>query len=418
MRNIFSKRIAVIMTAILMAALLFAGCGQLSDPAAGLPEAAPRSVILNKDARPKEGVKATTFYISSIIDLIGFAQTVQSNPEVWGVLTADITLPDPTPWTPIGEISSSDLVKYIGTFDGQGHTISGLEIRSSTSYAGFFAINDGTIKDLTLQGTINVTPSADVDYIGGVVGYNDINGNINRVISKMTINADGDYTHNIGGIAGFNGWDAYNSDSPHSGESYQPGGYINQCRNEGIVTGGFNKIGGIVGENAGTVVECVNTAEIICTKDRSGWPGVGGIVGRNGNNNDPTEKGVIRNSYNRGQVTDKSGSSSGHNAYGGITGWCNQLSIVQNCYTSGLFVPESGAKNPIIGQADNPTTGLGINNYSWDGISTAGSDPVLIGIRVTDAYMRSQDFVDHLNVAGTAPYVMKSNDYPILQWEN
>jgi hypothetical protein len=232
------------------------------------------------------------------------------------------------------------------------------------------------------------------------------------------VNAGDDTIHNIGGIAGFNGWDTYNPDSPHYNQAYQPGGLIYQCRNMGTVAGGFNKIGGIAGDNAYQITECVNAGNIICLKRTAGWPGVGGIAGRNGNNNTATEQGHILNSYNRGAVVDQTGAGTSHNSYGGITGWCNNTSDVISCYTVGDLTPASGEKNPIIGTADSTPPERGVNNYSLEGIyANDKGNTVYTGVVEPQAYMQSQAFVDALNRGAAGPYVFVSSYYPKLSWE-
>jgi hypothetical protein len=317
----------------------------------------------------------------------------------------NILVTDETSITVGAELGASvDSIAYIG---------------GAAGYNNGLISSRGTPADITtVKGRISVdaTRVAAVDYVGGVAGYNDINALIQKVVSWADINpTTPNNIHNIGGIAGFNGWDSYNEASPHFGGTWQAGGVVSQCRNHGAINGGFNKIGGIVGENAYRVVECSNYGMITVEKSLTGWVGAGGIVGRNGNNNIATEQGSIEYCYNRGDVEDDATSSSAQNAYGGITGWCNDTSDVQNCYTTGELVPGRGQKNPIIGQADS-STGRGRNNYSKDDIYASSSDPVLTGIRESETYMKSADFVEDLN-NGSTYYVVNPDDYPILGWE-
>jgi hypothetical protein len=329
-----------------------------------------------------------------------------------------ITVPPNSPFIPI---SMDRKNPYTGTFDGSGGTID-YDQTGATAYLALFGINGGTIKNLTVTGSVTLAkPTEAVDYIAGVVAYNDIEGTITRVVSHVTVNSNDDDSHNIGGIAGFNGWDQYNEDSPHYNQPYQTGGTISQCRNEGNVIGGFNKVGGIVGENAWLVQECVNTGTVTCAKSGAGWPGVGGIAGRNGNNNRATEEGQILNCYNWGTVNDESASSSSHNAYAGITGWCSDLSTVTNSYTTGIFTQSpgtvGGTKNPIIGMADTPSTTMSSNNFSLKDIFAANPDSIpLAGTRRSDDAMKSQSFVTELNNGG-GTYIYITGSYPKLNWE-
>jgi hypothetical protein len=422
--------------AAVIAALLLAVCQsapRVGGPDDGEKRRTVRTVVIAESV-PRGEVKDDPVEIWDKDGLIAFAAAVLDAPYLDGELMDDIELTATSQWTPIGKEKNNNQLpptvhEYTGTFNGNGKTISNLNVVENTSYAGLFALNNGVIKNLTVEGTVTATPDTgapDIDYVAGVAAYNGIEGTIQNVISQVTVIAAPDTTHNIGGIAGFNGYDYYNPDSPYSPAQsntgklgdYKTGGVIYRCRNLGNVSGGFNKIGGIAGENAYQITECVNTGTISCSKSVAhGWPGVGGIAGRNGNNNDPTEQGVILNCYNWGLVVDSATQGSAHGGYGGITGWCNQESKVINCYTSTDFQPRSGAKNPIIGMADEPTAGLGNNNYSLDSIYTSDTDVVLTGVRKPDTYMETQDFVDDLN-GSSGPYVFVTGGYyPKLDWE-
>lgn len=86
------------------------------------------------------------------------------------VLTADLDLASYENWTPIG----SNEAPFTGTFDGQGHVITGLTIDGRLERAGLFGKVDqkGVIKNLGLeQVSINVSGSVNGDcYVGGIVG--------------------------------------------------------------------------------------------------------------------------------------------------------------------------------------------------------------------------------------------------------
>jgi hypothetical protein len=317
---------------------------------------------------------------------------------------------------------------YQGDFDGNNCTLN-VNITGTTSFLALFGINNGTIHDLKVTGSVKLIEgpgSADADYIAVLVAYNDVLGKIIRCITQASVTAytagEPNIAHNIGGLAGFNGWDPFNTDSPHAGEDWEEGGIISQCRNEGAVTGGFNKIGGITGENAYIIEECVNTGVITCKKgaEVKGWPGVGGISGRNGNNNISQEQGSIINSYNRGTIVDGTATATEQNAYGGITGWCDIDSTVKNCYTTGAFSEATGSfrgsKNPIIGMVDQEPDGMTDNNYSLDSINASSTDEPLTGERKTDTYMKSQNFVGNLN-KGSVFYKFNPDGYPKLIWE-
>jgi hypothetical protein len=320
--------------------------------------------------------------------------------------------------------------RYKGVFNGNGGAIN-VNITGTTSYLAMFGVNSGTIHDLTITGWVKLVEgpgSTAADFIAVFAAYNDIFGQIIRCVNKATLTAytegQPNIAHSIAGFAGFNGCDIFSPDSPYFNQTYQPGGYIFQCRNEGAITGGFNKIGGLAGENAGTIEQCANIADITDVKGQAdkGWPGVAGGSGRNGNNNDAIECGVMKHCYSWGQIIANVKQGTGENAYGGITGWSDKLSKVESCYTTGLFVEESGnlrgTKNPIIGMSDEEVAGMSDNNFSLDTIfASSPNDAVLAGMRKTSDYMKTQDFVDELNKGNDGPYVLVDGDYPILKWE-
>lgn len=102
------------------------------------------------------------------------------------VLLNDIDLSGYSEWTPIGENANA---AFTGIFDGNGNTISGLNITKCNSYAGLFGYNKGTIKNVAVSGKIDAdgTGSANnVAYIGGIVGYNA--GTISNCRNMVAVN--------------------------------------------------------------------------------------------------------------------------------------------------------------------------------------------------------------------------------------
>ena len=124
----------------------------------------------NAFAMDGEGTKENPYEIAAADDLYEFAIKVnEGDNTACAVLTADITLLIDTNWTPIGNDSN----QYKGTFDGDGHTITGLKVDNNTIYAGLFGYigEGGTIKNLSLADS-KITCSGNRVYAGGVCGYN------------------------------------------------------------------------------------------------------------------------------------------------------------------------------------------------------------------------------------------------------
>ena len=211
------------------------------------------------------------------------------------VLTADIDLSGQN-WTPIGNGSTA----YTGTFDGQGHTISGMTIENAASYSGLFGNSEGTIKSFTLTGSITVTGDETVAKVGGAVG------------SLGTASAGGTVSGVISGV-------------------------------DITVSAGNDHIGGVVGsmpENSSPTVEnCIYTGKITVTVAAGSVAGIVGYI----------RTGTIQNCANQGSISVDVG---GTGSVGGILGYCNNGGIyIRNCYNTGA-ISADGTDNvgAIVGQ--------------------------------------------------------------------
>ena len=82
-------------------------------------------------------------------------------------LTENINLTD-MDWTPIGIDYNH---QYTGTFNGGGHTITGLTVTGSDQYVGLFGHigSGGTVKDVTLE-EVKIESNNDMSAVGGVAG--------------------------------------------------------------------------------------------------------------------------------------------------------------------------------------------------------------------------------------------------------
>ena len=229
-------------------------------------------------------------------------------------------------WTPINSLN--------GTFDGNGFTISNLNINASGfDRRGLFERigSTGIVKDLTLKG-VNIIGN---QFIGGIVGYNDGGKIINCSVSGSVTG-----TQNVGGIAGQN-----------------DGGTIIDCSVTGNVTGTGNgvtvgNIGGVVGYNQ--VVEAniaiVQNCYAIGNVTGTGTDGVQNIGGVVGYNNSST----VENCYATGDVSGTNNNGTGNvERIGGIVGYNRvttvNAAIVQNCYATGNISGTSTGNVESIG---------------------------------------------------------------------
>ena len=135
-------------------------------------------------------------------------------------------------WTPIG-IYTDSKTHFKGTFDGQNHTVSGVEVtENGTKGVGFFGkVYTGTIKNLTVEGTITAT---NCDYVGGIVGHG------YATISNCTFKGNVGSTKNtmqVGGIAGSGGFTITNC-SVYGNVTAEcwAGGIVGNCQDGGAYT--------------------------------------------------------------------------------------------------------------------------------------------------------------------------------------
>ena len=224
------------------------------------------------------GTETDPYQISTAEGLEWFRDKVNSGEYgLCAVLTADITLDSSEAWTPIVPDNTH---YYTGTFDGKGHTISGLNVTGEFVYAGLFsAVKDGTIRNLTVAG--NVSSNSSGGAAGGIVGYAS-NATIENCSNHC--NVAGNRSTVAGGIVGFN----------------VEGAKIIDCYNVGKITVNTYIIGGIAGHNTGTISNCYNVGTV--PNDIS----VGEIVSCN------LYSGTVKNCYylntaNNGAVGDNSG---------------------------------------------------------------------------------------------------------------
>ena len=302
----------------------------------------------NAFAMDGEGTKENPYEIATASELYEFATKVnEGDNTACAVLTADITLID-TNWTPIGNDSN----QYKGTFDGDGHTITGLKVDIQSDniiYAGLFGClgAGGTIKNVSLTDS-KITCSGNRVYAGGVCGWN--TGTIENCYNTGEVSGTGTSSYGYvyaGGVCGYNAGgtiqNCYNTGEVNGASTstfnpvnaggvcgYNAGGTIQNCYNTGDVSGtseyGHVYAGGVCGRNTGTIQNCYNTGKVSSTSEY-GFVYAGGVCGANGNS------GTIQNCYNTGDVSGTGTSSNASVYVGGVCGW--NTGTIENCYNTG-----------------------------------------------------------------------------------
>ena len=239
-------------------------------------------------------------------------------------------------WTPVGSTATYVGDFFAGTFDGCGHTISGLNVQGSTVNQGLFAaINKATIRNLNVSGTVSCGTK---NYVGGIVGKVQA-GTIENCSFSGSVT--GGYT---GGIAG--GLNGNNVT-------------ISGCANLAAVTG--TTAGGVLGywKNTAAIRDCYNTGSV------TGSAKAGGIVGQ-------LQKGSIENCYSTGVV----GGTAAQ--FGGIFAFSN--AAVKNCYYT---LPEAETLGGTAAAAAHITSPEGLadklgNAFKEDTAGANNGYPILV----------------------------------------
>ena len=200
-------------------------------------------------------------------------------------------------WTPIGTDYDNS---YKGTFDGGGHTITGLTFTTNDEYAGLFGwLNRaGTVKNVVMEGVQITSNQIYGGSIGGVVGYSW------GTIENCSVSGSVSGTVYVGGVVGV-----------------QIGGSITGCSSSATVKGTVD-VGGVAGEKWGSMTACYATGNVTLEIDSPKNLSGGGLVGFNGGS------GVLA-CYATGNVT-STGSSTGNVHIFGLLG--DNYTTVTACY--------------------------------------------------------------------------------------
>lgn len=220
-------------------------------------------------------------------------------------------------WTPIGTDYDNS---YKGTFDGGGHTITGLTFTTNDEYAGLFGYLNraGTVKNVVMEGvqitsnqiyggsiggvvgsswgTIeNCSVSGSISgtvYVGGVVGVQ-IGGSITGCSSSATVKGMVD----VGGVAG------QTNSSATLTACYATGNVTLEIAPKKNIAGG-----GLVGMNAGSrgLLACYATGNVTSTGSSTGQVHIGGFLG---NNYTTVTAGYWKNNHEQGIGYNKEGTA-------------------------------------------------------------------------------------------------------------
>ncbi len=240
-----------------------------------------------------------TYTVTSADGLMNVAELVNGGKSDINItLDTDIDLTGKD-WTPIGTGYDNS---YKGTFDGGGHTITGLTFTTNDKYAGLFGwLNKaGTVKNVVMEGVQITSNQIYGGSIGGVAGYSW------GTIENCSVSGSVSGTVYVGGVVGA-----------------QIDGSITGCSSSATVKGMVD-VGGVAGQtnSSATLTACYATGNVIIEIDPVKNISGGGLVGSNGGN------GVLA-CYATGNVT-STGSSTGNVHIFGLLG--DNYTTVTACY--------------------------------------------------------------------------------------
>ena len=224
-------------------------------------------------------------------------------------------------WTPIGTSFDNS---YTGTFDGGGHTITGLTITTKDQFVGLFGYLNraGTVKNVVMEG-IQITSNHMFGNTGGVAGFSW------GTIENCSVSGSVSGTKCVGGVVGA-----------------QKAGSITGCSSSATVKGTVD-VGGVAGEKWGSMTACYATGNVTLEIDSPKNLSGGGLVGFNGGSS-------VLACYATGNVT-STGSSTGYVHIGGFLG--NNYTTVTACYWK-----------------NNHEQGIGYNNKVTEATKVDGTD--------------------------------------------
>jgi len=314
------------------------------------------------------------YQIGNAGQLYWFAQTVnEGDYDAHAVLTDNITINSDvldengnlitdktfTRWTPIcgKEIRPYDYTEYTGTFDGDGHTISGLYYNDDGDYAGLF-------------------------------GYVGSNGRVQNVKVADSYISNSERTGRTGGVCGYNG------------------GTITNCYNTGTVKGSYYT-GGVCAASSGMIMNSYNSGTVTSVGSNTC---VGGVCGYNYRGS------AIRNCYNTGAVNGEN-TGNGNFYAGGVCGR-NSDGATINCYNTGSVTLTGTGTNYAGGVCGRNTDGTITNCYWLTGKASSGIGTGSgTATEKTEAQFASGEVAWLLNSNqenGPWRQTLDEDDYPVL----
>ena len=288
-------------------------------------------------------------------------------------------------WIPIGRTSYKQK-GFHGTFDGNGHTISGIYInRISSGAVGLFGNVLGDIKGVTLKDSYICGSQA--SWLGGIVAHvvtNDGSVEISDCHNFATVVGG-----SVGGVVGIIG-----------------GSYIarvTQCSNHGAVIGSVSMSGGVVGSASAEhtyVTDCVNAGDVKAFN-------CAGIMTN-------LTHATIKNCINTGNVTAEQYAA-------GLGGRVMLSSTITNCVNLGkIDGPERSSALAYYSRSCTINWNYYLSTMSTSAIALKeGNSTTNNNEACSSMEMKSEDVLSALNRrngSGNSRWVEGDDGYPMLEW--
>lgn len=256
-------------------------------------------------------------------------------------------------WTPVGTKINSKERPFDGSFEGNHHSISNLNVQKDTDGAGLFGFTgpNSTIRNLTISsGKIELT-GAYKYYAAGIAGSNQ--GRIENCVNHASVSGC-NYT---AGIAGSSRGDIIQCSNTGmimgmentAGIAGGNNGNTSFCHNTGNVVGS-EYTGGIVGVcDGGSIKDCYNTGNVIMTTCPRDYSKVGGVCGY--------LTSTMERCYNTGTVMVNSENDKVRHYSGGLLGKCYNGKI-KDCYNTGAVYAVTGNAGGLVGISSGDQTSI------------------------------------------------------------
>lgn len=371
-----------------------------------------RSGVVTLNVSTQADVGADAVSIATAEELAAFRDRVNNNETTLNaILTADIALDKSKTWTPIG---TSDTM-YAGIFDGNGHTISGLNVTGANN--GLFKMTGtATIQNLTISDS-TIGDSSNSSLLGAFVGRIKDSTTLINCHTTDTVTVSGGA---VGGLVG--GTDTANVAFTLTME---------RCSNAAVVSGSASSaqmgVGGLVGvlRNGATIKDCFNTGTVT-NKSTYDSAAVGGLVGSVYNGNKLKTPLTLRDVYNTGSIT---AANSGTKYAGGLVGNAAWGFEMTNAYGTMTVKVGDSYGGIIVGTVQNTVNVSNIYSELIRGKNRdchvylyAGADKmsaVESNKMFNDTEMKAPDkLLAQLGETFAEDTANINNGYPVLAWQN